>query len=42
VRPYRLHQPAPDTYELVIGPEGFGAVLSEALQWLARVTAQGL
>jgi hypothetical protein len=42
VRPYRLQQPAPDTYELVIGPEGFGAVLLEALQWLARVTAAGI
>jgi hypothetical protein len=42
VRPYRLRQPAPDTYELVIGPEGFGGVLLEALQWLARVTAAGI
>jgi hypothetical protein len=42
VRPYRLRQLAPDTYELVIGPEGFGAVLLEALRWLARVTAAGI
>jgi hypothetical protein len=42
VRPYRLHQPTADTYELIIGPEGFGAVLLEALQWLARVTAAGI
>jgi hypothetical protein len=42
VRPYRLRQPAVDAYELVIGPEGFGAVLLEALQWLARVTAAGI
>jgi hypothetical protein len=42
VRPYRLHQPTAESYELVIGPEGFGAVLLEALQWLARVTAAGI
>lgn len=42
VRPYRLHQPAPDRYALVLGPQGFGAVLLEALQWLAHVTAAGI
>jgi hypothetical protein len=42
VRPYRLQHVAPDTYELAIGPEGFGAVLLEALRWLARVTAAGI
>jgi hypothetical protein len=42
VRPYRLRQPTAESYELVIGPEGFGAVLLEALQWLARVTAAGI
>jgi hypothetical protein len=42
VRPYRLRQPTAESYELVIGPEGFGAVLLEALQWLARVTAAGV
>jgi hypothetical protein len=42
VRPYRLRQPTTESYELVIGPEGFGAVLLEALQWLARVTAAGI
>ena len=42
VRPYRLHKPTAESYELVIGPEGFGAVLLEALQWLARVTAAGI
>lgn len=42
VRPYRVRQHAADAYELVIGPEGFGAVLLEALQWLARVTAAGI
>lgn len=42
MRPYRLHQPTVDTVELVIGPEGFGAVLLEALQWLAKVTAAGI
>jgi hypothetical protein len=42
VQPYRLRQLTPDTYELVLGPEGFGAVLLEALQWLARVTAAGI
>ena len=42
VRPYRLHQPDANTYELVMGPEGFGAVLLEALQWLAHVAAAGI
>jgi hypothetical protein len=42
VQPYRLHQPTAESYELVLGPEGFGAVLLEALQWLARVTAAGV
>jgi hypothetical protein len=42
VRPYCLRQPTAESYELVIGPEGFGAVLLEALQWLARVTAAGV
>jgi hypothetical protein len=42
VRPYRLRQLTVESYELVIGPEGFGAVLLEALQWLARVTAAGV
>jgi hypothetical protein len=42
VRPYRLHQPTAESYELVVGPEGFGAVLLEALQWLAKVTAAGI
>jgi hypothetical protein len=42
VRPYRVRQPTSDTYTLVIGPEGYGAVLLEALQWMARVTAAGI
>lgn len=42
VQPYRLQPLAADSYELVIGPEGFGGVLLEALQWLARVTAAGI
>jgi hypothetical protein len=42
IRPYRLCRSAADTYQLVIGPEGFGAVLLEALQWLARVAAAGI
>jgi hypothetical protein len=42
VRPYRLQPSAPDEYALVLGPQGFGAVLLEALQWLAHVTAAGI
>jgi hypothetical protein len=42
VRPYRLQQHTAEAYELVIGPSGFGAVLLEALQWLARVAAAGI
>lgn len=42
VQPYRVHQHTTDTYELVIGPEGFGAVLLEALQWLAMATSAGI
>jgi hypothetical protein len=42
VRPFRLRQHAAASYELVLGPEGFGAVLLEALQWLASVTAAGI
>lgn len=42
VRPYRLRQHTADTYTLVIGPEGYGVVLLEALQWMARVTAAGI
>ena len=42
VRPYQLQQAAPDAYTLILGPQGFGAVLLEALQWLAHVTAAGI
>ena len=42
VRPYRVQQAAADTYDLVLGPEGFGAALLEALQWLACVAAAGI
>jgi hypothetical protein len=42
VRPYRVLQQTSDTCTLVIGPEGYGAVLLEALQWMARVTAAGI
>ncbi len=42
IRPYRLQQRGTDTYELVIGPEGYGAVLLEALRWLARAAAAGI
>ena len=42
VRPYRLRALAADRVELIVGPEGFGGVLLEALQWMARVTAAGI
>ena len=42
VRPYRLRPLAADRVELIVGPEGFGGVLLEALQWMARVTAAGI
>jgi hypothetical protein len=42
VQPYRLQQLAPDTYALVLGPQGFGAVLLDALRWLAGVAAAGI
>jgi hypothetical protein len=42
VRPYRWQQHTAESYELVIGPSGFGAVLLAALQWLARVAAAGI
>jgi hypothetical protein len=42
VRPYRLQQHTAESYELVIGPPGFGAVLLEALRWLAHVAAAGI
>ncbi|GIX46893.1 MAG: hypothetical protein KatS3mg131_1104 [Candidatus Tectimicrobiota bacterium] len=32
----------PQTLALELGPEGYGAVLLEALRWLAAVTAAGL
>lgn len=41
VQPYRVRR-EPAAYTLVIGPEGYGAILLEALQWMARVTAAGI
>ena len=42
VQPYQLHQPDTETFELSLGPQGFGAELLNALRWLAQVAAVGI
>lgn len=42
LRPYRVQQHSAVSYELVLGPEGYGAELLTALRWLASVAAAGI
>lgn len=42
LKPYRVQQHSATSYELVLGPERYGAELLAALRWLARVTAAGI
>lgn len=42
LKPYRVLRHSALSYELVLGPEGYGAELLVALRWLARVAAAGI
>jgi hypothetical protein len=42
LKPYRLLRHTVTSYELVLGPEGYGAELLDALRWLARVAVAGI
>lgn len=42
LQPYRVVRHSDESYELVQGPEGFGAELLAALRWLASVAAAGI
>ena len=42
LKPYRVQRHTEDAYELVVGPEGYGAELLAALRWLGSVAAAGV
>ena len=42
LKPYRLRRHSAQSYELVLGPEGYGAELLAALRWLGSVAAAGI
>ncbi|WP_089935523.1 hypothetical protein [Candidatus Entotheonella palauensis] len=42
LKPYRVLRHAAESYELVLGPEGYGAELLAALRWLGNVAAAGI
>lgn len=42
LKPYRVLRHSATSYELVLGPEGYGAELLSALRWLGRVAAAGI
>lgn len=42
LKPYRVQRHSAASYELVQGPEGYGAELLTALRWLASVAAAGI
>ncbi len=42
LKPYQVQRLSAESYELVLGPEGYGAELLAALRWLGRVAAAGI
>lgn len=42
LKPYRVLRHSVESYELVLGPEGYGAELLAALRWLGHVAAAGI
>jgi hypothetical protein len=42
LKPYRVLRHSAVSYELVLGPEGYGAELLAALRWLGSVAAAGI
>ncbi|ETW94637.1 MAG: hypothetical protein ETSY1_33975 [Candidatus Entotheonella factor] len=42
LKPYQVLRHSAESYELVLGPEGYGAELLAALQWLGHVAAAGI
>jgi hypothetical protein len=42
LQPYRVLRHSAQSYELVLGPEGYGAELLTALRWLGSVAAAGI
>ncbi len=42
LKPYRVVRHSATSYELVLGPEQYGAELLAALRWLANVAAAGI
>jgi len=42
LKPYRVLRHSTQSYELVLGPEGYGAELLAALRWLGSVAVAGI